>query len=142
MNYLLDTNILSEGAKPRPEPGVVAWLADLDEDRAFVSVVTMAELRQGIERLTPGARRDRLELWLRDELSARFEGRILPIDTAIADAWGRVMARARAAGRPVGAMDAGLAATAAAHGLVLVTRNTADFAVLGLDLLNPWYAAP
>lgn len=119
---------------------MLAWLADLDEDRAFVSVVTLAELRHGIERLAVGGRRERLESWLRDDLPERFEGRILPIDIAVAHAWGRVMARARAAGRPISAMDAALAATAETRGLTLVTRNTADFAVLGPDLLNPWDA--
>jgi predicted nucleic acid-binding protein len=89
VTFLLDTNVLSEWTKPRPNSGVVAWLADIDEDRVFISVVTFAELRHGIERMAPGAHRKRLDEWLRDELPQRFEARILPVDGAVADAWGK-----------------------------------------------------
>ncbi|HXY99801.1 MAG TPA: type II toxin-antitoxin system VapC family toxin [Stellaceae bacterium] len=138
MTYLLDTNVVSEWAKPRPNPGVVAWLADADEDRVFISVITLAELRHGIERLAAGRRRRRLDEWLRDELPLRFEGRALPVDVAVADAWGRVMARGEAAGRSISTMDAFIAATAIAHGLTLVTRNAADFAGTVEAIVNPW----
>ncbi len=138
MNYLLDTNVVSEWTKPRPDPGVVAWLAQADEDRLFVSVITLAELRHGIERLPPGARRGRLDTWLTDDLPSRFEARILPIDQPTADHWGKVMARGQGTGRPVGAMDAFIAATVERHGLTLVTRNVTDFEALGLQLFNPW----
>jgi predicted nucleic acid-binding protein len=138
MSYLLDTNVVSEWVKPHPDPGVAAWLATTDEDRIFVSVITLAELRHGIERMPVGARRDRLNLWLKDDLRLRFESRILPVDSDVADTWGMAMARGQAAGRPVGAMDAFLAATAEVHGLTLVTRNVPDFSALGLTLINPW----
>jgi predicted nucleic acid-binding protein len=91
--------------KARPEPGVVAWLADVDEDRVFISVVTLGELRHGIERLPPGRRRSRLDDWLRHELPLRFEARVLPIDAAVADAWGTIVLHDRA-GHPIGSMDA------------------------------------
>ncbi len=138
MSFLLDTNVVSEWARPRPDPGVVSWLAEVDEDRTFMSVITLAELRHGIERLPNGARRERLNTWLADELPLRFEERILTIDAATADEWGRVMARGQATGRPVGAMDAFMAASARRHSLTLVTRNVADFNVLGMRLINPW----
>jgi hypothetical protein len=138
VNYLLDTNVVSEWVKPRPDPGVVAWLAGVDEDRVRLSVITLAELRHGIERLAPGARRDRLDAWLGTDLVARFEARILPVDAGVADRWGRVVARAQAAGRPMGSMDAFIAATAERHGLALVTRNGPDFEALGIPLVNPW----
>ncbi len=138
MRYLLDTNVISEWVKPRPDSGVVAWLADLDEDSVFISVIALAELRHGIERMAAGMRRERLDAWVRDELPSRFEGRVLPVDGAVADAWGRVMARGQAAGRPLGAMDALVAATAEVHGLTLVTRNVSDFTVLGRTTVNPW----
>lgn len=138
MTHLLDTNVVSEWTKPRPNPGVVAWLAEADEDRVFISVITLAELRHGIERIAAGRRRNRLDEWLRDELPLRFEGRALPVDVAVADAWGRVMARGEAAGRPMGTMDAFIAATAIAHGLTLVTRNAADFAGTVKAIVNPW----
>lgn len=138
MNFLLDTNVVSEWVKPQPDSGVIAWLAETDEDRVFISVVTLAELRHGIERLPAGARRNRLDTWLMGELLDRFETRMLPVDPAVADAWGRVMARGQAAGRPVGTMDAFIAATAEQYGLILVTRNVADFDVLGIQFINPW----
>ena len=138
MSFLLDTNVVSEWAKPRPDPGVVAWLGEVDEDRVFLSVVTLAELRHGITRLTDGNRRRRLDAWLGHELPLRFEGRLLPIDQAIADRWGEVVARREAAGRPIGVMDAFIAATAHVHQLALVTRNEADFRSAVEDLVNPW----
>lgn len=138
MNYLLDTNVVSEWTKPNPNPGVVAWLSEVDEDRVHLSVVTLAELRRGIERLPAGGRRMRLDEWLRQELVPRFEGRIIPIDEAVAESWGRVVARRDAAGRPIGTMDAFIAATAECHGLTLVTRNLADFAGSPGEIQNPW----
>lgn len=138
MTYLLDTNLVSEWTKPRPDIGVVAWLAEADEDRLFISVITLAELRHGIERLPVGARRKRLDAWLNDELPTRFEGRTLLIDPETAQAWGRLMARAQATGRALGAMDGFIAATAERHDFTLVTRNVADFESLGIRLENPW----
>jgi toxin FitB len=138
LSFLLDTNVVSEWVKPRPNAGVVAWLVETDEDRMFISVVTIAELHHGIERLAAGARRTRLDAWLRDELLLRFEGRVLPIDARVADAWGKVVARREAAGRPIGAMDAFIAALAGVHDLTLVTRNTADFEGSVQSLVNPW----
>lgn len=138
--YLLDTNVVSEWVKPRPDPGVVAWLAEIDEDRAFLSVVTLAELRRGIERMPAGRRRGRLDEWLSDELPLRFEGRVLPVDGPVADAWGKVVARSEAVGRPIGAMDAFIAATAEVHGLALVTRDESDFTSAVKTIVNPWSA--
>lgn len=138
MTYLLDTNVVSEWVRPRPEPNVVAWLADLDEDRVFLSVVTLAELRHGIELLPQGRRRDRLTAWASEELPARFEGRILAIDRRIAETWGAVMGQARRAGVTIGTMDGFLAATAIAHDLTVVTRDVADFAKLDVAIFNPW----
>jgi predicted nucleic acid-binding protein len=138
MSFLLDTTVVSEWVKSRPNRGVVAWLAEVDEDRVFMSVVTLAELRYGIERMATGSRRKRLDEWLRDELPLRFEGRVLSIDPIVADGWGKVVARSEAAGRPIGAMDALIAATAEAHGMTLVTRNTSDFEVSLKLIMNPW----
>ena len=73
MSFLLDTNVVSEWVKPRPHPGVITWLAEADEDRVFLSVVTLAELRHGVERMAAGSRRARLDVWLREELPLRFE---------------------------------------------------------------------
>jgi predicted nucleic acid-binding protein len=108
-----------------------------DEDRIFISVVTLAELHYGVERMSAGRRRNRLEQWLQHELPLRFESRVLPVDGNVAEVWGRMVSRHEAAGRPIGAMDAFLAATAETHRLILVTRNITDFPLLKA-ILNPW----
>lgn len=138
MSFLLDTNVVSEWARPHPNPGVVQWLGEVDQAEVFISVVTFAELRHGVERLPAGARRRRLDEWLGAALPRRFEERIIGVDGIIADEWGRVVARREAGGRPISAMDALLAATARAHELTLVTRNVADFRPSVESLLNPW----
>lgn len=138
MTYLLDTNVVSEWVKPEPARSVVEWLVEVDEDAVFLSVISLAELRRGIELLDAGRRQQRLEKWLSQDLADRFHGRILPIDLLVADAWGRITARAARAGRSVGSMDAFLAAIAEAHGLTLATRNTRDFDGIGVLLFNPW----
>ncbi len=141
MSFLLDTNVVSEWVKPRPAAGVIAWLAEVDEDRVFLSVVSLAELRFGVERMPAGARRKQLDLWLGEELPLRFEDRILPVDASVAELWGRLVARAEATGRTMGIMDGFLAATAKLHRLTLVTRNVADFSALGPAVFNPWAAS-
>jgi len=138
VTYLLDTNVVSEWARPHPNPGVVRWLADVDEDRVYISVLTFGELRRGVDRLTPGRRRHRLDTWLSEELADRFVDRVLPMDQDVADVWGRLLAHSESAGRPVGAVDGLIAATAEHHGLEVVTRNVRDFETTGVRLLNPW----
>lgn len=138
MSFLLDTNVVSEWTKPRPNPGVVDWLAKVDEDTVYLSVVTFAELRHGIERLPSGKRRTQLDEWLRADLPLRFERRILPVDAAVADQWGHLVARSESKGRPLHAMDALIAATAEVHALTLVTRNSSDFAEVARSVVDPW----
>ncbi|HEY6249364.1 MAG TPA: type II toxin-antitoxin system VapC family toxin [Candidatus Angelobacter sp.] len=138
MSFLLNTNVISEPLRPHPDSNVITWLASADEDRLFISVVTLAELHSGVERLPAGAKRRRLEEWLESELPLRFEGRILPIDTKIADACGKSVARCLDLGRPIEAMDAFIAATAEVHNLTLVTRDVSDFQPILKSLLNPW----
>ena len=138
MNYLLDTNVVSEWVKPRPAPNVVRWLADIDEDRVYLSVITFAEIRQGVSELSSGRRRDSLLSWLEHDLSARFEGRILDVNLAIAEAWGSLMARSKQMGLNLNVMDAFIAATAQVHAVTLVTRNMSHFEKLDVALANPW----
>jgi toxin FitB len=142
VSFLLDTNVISESTKPRPDRNVISWLAEVDEDRVFISVISFAEVRHGVELLPPGRRRERLARWLAEELPERFENRILAIDQPIAETWGVVMARAQKAGLTLGSMDAFVAATAATRALTLVTRNVKDFERLGVSLLDPWASHP
>jgi predicted nucleic acid-binding protein len=137
MNFLLDTNVISEWVKPRPDPNVVSWLAEADEDRLFLSVVALAEIRRGIERLPSGRRRERLAQWLAEELLMRFEDRVLAIDPGVAETWGTITARSFKAGQTLGPMDAFVAATAQTHGLTPVTCNIKDFRSLEISVLDP-----
>lgn len=138
MSFLLDTCVIAEWVKPEPHEGVARWLAGADEDHVFVSVISMAEVRRGLERMPKGQRRDRIAAWLGEDLAARFEGRILPVDVAVAQEWGAVVEKARSYGLTLGVMDAFLAATARVRGLTLVTRNTREFRGLGLGVVDPW----
>jgi predicted nucleic acid-binding protein len=138
VNFLLDTNVVSEWIKAHPNVGVVTWLNECDEDRIFLSVVTIAELRHGIDRMPSGARRERIDKWLTEELLLRFEGRVLGIDTYVANIWGIFIACIKTSGRSIGPMDACIAAIAKHHGFTLVTRNVADFKGFKIKILNPW----
>ena len=138
MRYLLDTNVVCEWAKPRPEPKVVAWFDAVDEDEVFLSVISFAELRRGVELLPAGQRREDLATWIAGDLSERFHGRVLDVDRHAAETWGRVMARGQRSGRSLTAMDGFFAATAESRDLTLVTRNVKDFEGLGVAILDPW----
>jgi Predicted nucleic acid-binding protein, contains PIN domain len=138
MNFLLDTNVVSEPMRPRPNPGVLKWLAEVEEDSAFISVVTITELPYGIERLATGKRRERLDGWLQKDLRLRFEGRILPVDFEVANMCGRLIARRESLGRPIEPRDAFIAATAEVFGLTLVTRNVSDFEPTTKMIVSPW----
>ncbi len=138
MNFLLDTNAISELVKPRPDAGLENWVSNADEDSMYLSVVTIGELWRGIERLKAGTRKRRLETWVTEQLFPRFEGRILDLTPTIAERWGRLMARSEGRGRRIGLIDAFLAATAEAHGMTLVTRNVKDYKEAGTPVLCPW----
>src|SRR5258708_28746618 len=123
MNYLLDTNAISEWVKPRPDPGIVRWLDEVDEDRTYLSVITIGEIRRGVQRLAAGRRRDRLDPWLSHELRERFGDRMLAVDTEVADEWGPLLARAEDP-RTAGGRNGGrIAATAPVHPPPITTPN-------------------
>jgi predicted nucleic acid-binding protein len=136
--FLLDTNVVSELVKPKPDDRVRRWIEETNESILFLSVLTLGEIRNGVQRLRSGRRRGRLESWLQVDLPSRFQDRILPIDSAIADRWGRVSAIAAAKGKPVPVIDGLLAATAIHHNLTLVTINSSDVSGTGVPTLNPW----
>jgi hypothetical protein len=138
VSYLIDTNVISELARPKPAASVMAWFAEVADEDLHLSVLTLGELRRGVERLPPGTRKEKLRTWLEDELPAWFGARLLLVDASVADIWGRLQA---AAERTLPAIDSLLAATAIHHGLRLVTRNTADFEVAALRIVDPWSGA-
>jgi len=136
--FLLDTNVISELVKPKPDDKLVRWIDATDESILFLSVLTLGEIRNGVQRLRSGLRRGRLESWLQTDLPSRFHGRILPVDAGVADRWGMLSATASAKGKPLPVIDGLLAATALHHHLTLVTRNVSDVAGTGVPTLNPW----
>ena len=136
--FLLDTNIISELVKPRPEANVTAWIEDTDESLLYLSVLTLGEIRRRIATLPQSRRRATLETWLNKDLSARFEGRILIIDSEVADRWGLLTAAARNSGTVLPVIDGLLAATALEHNLTLVTRDTGQIPTMGVAVFNPW----
>lgn len=136
--YLLDTNVVSEPMRPRPEPAVLRWLEARDPLDLFLSSITLGELVAGVRKLEPSARRRALERWLEEVLTPQFHARILAFDLDTAWRWGGIVSDLQSLGRPRPAIDLQIAATAAQHGLVLVTRNTADFVGLDLDIVDPW----
>lgn len=138
MRLLLDTNVLSEVTKPRPDEGVLKWLHGLDEDRTFISIVSIAEIRRGVALMDAGRKRDALDEWLTHDLPQRFETRVIPVEAPVALAWGDLMALAKRSGRGLASMDGLIAATAVAHQLTLATRNTKDFAGFGIEIIDPW----
>lgn len=140
MRLLLDTNVLSEVTRPAPDTGVLEWLDRLDEDRSFISVVSIAEIRRGVALMDPGRKRESLADWLAEDLPQRFEHRVLPVDEPVALAWGDLMGLAKRRGRGLSSMDGLIAATALAHNLTLATRNTKDFEGFAFELFDPWTA--
>lgn len=131
--WLFDTVALSEAAKPRANPGFLSWLETVRPHDIHTSVLCLGEIRRGVEMLSPGAKRDRLALWLEDDLTAWLSGRVLSVDAATAQSWGILGARGK-----VSPIDALIGATAATAGLTVVTRNARDFDGLGVSVVNPW----
>ncbi len=142
MSLLLDTSLVSELRKVRSgraNPGVAAWARAIDPSEAYISAITVHELEVGVLRME---RRDLatgavLRAWLREAVTAAFEGRMLPVDAAVATRAARLQVP-----DPCPKFDALIAATALVHGMTVVTRNVADFAPMGVRLLNPWESFP
>lgn len=140
MRLLLDTSVLSEVTKPRPEVRVLKWLDELDEDRAFISVVSIGEIRRGVALMDNGRKRDALAEWLAQDLPQRFERRLIPVDEPVALAWGDLMGFAKRSGRGLASMGGLIAATAIAYDFTLATHNTRDFEGFGIEIIDPWGA--
>jgi predicted nucleic acid-binding protein len=138
--FLLDTNCISELVRPKPEPRVLEWMEAADEAMLYLSVLTVGEIRKGLAGLEQGKRRTQLETWLEVELQARFSGRIVPIDAAVADRWGLLAAESKRKGKSLSIIDGLLAATALHHNFTVVSRNASDFTNTPVPVLNPWEA--
>jgi toxin FitB len=136
MRFLVDTNVISELAKPRPDAHVRRW-ASVGIEAAFMSSISIGEIIKGIERLAAGQRRSALEDWLNVLSTDAFKARVIPVDEVIAAEWGRLSAEVR---RTLPCADSLLAATARVHGLAIVTRNVRDFADFRVSIVNPWLA--
>ena len=140
MRFLLDTCVISELVKPRPDAIVIRWIDSVDERKLFLSVLTVGELEKGITKLQESARKADLREWLEQDLTERFAERILPVDAVVAAEWGRIQGDAERLGAKLPVIDSLLAATAAVHHLNLATRNLVDFERCGATLFNPWDA--
>lgn len=138
MSFLIDTNVISELTRPSPDPGVVSFLHETEEDRLFMSVITLGELRRGVALKIEGRAKSSLDALLRHDLRERFAGRIVDVTAPVADVWGELMAASKRQGTVLHAMDGFIAATARVHAQTLVTRNIKDFAPFDISLLNPW----
>lgn len=140
MSFILDTCVISELAKPRPNRRVVAWVDRQVESSLHLSVLTLGEIEKGIAQVREERRRQKLRGWVRDELRPRFSGRILAVSEAIACEWGRIQGECKRRGEPVPVIDSLLAATAVVHDATFVTRNTGHIERTGAKYLDPWLA--
>jgi len=138
---LLDTCVVSDIAKPRPPAALLRWFEETEEAQMHLSVLTLGEIARGCARLPPGRKRTRLTRWLA-ELRSSFSDRVLGVDSETAETWGRIAGEAERRGRIVAVIDGLIAATAARHGLAVVTRNVSDFEPTRVEVLNPYGAGP
>jgi len=138
--FLLDTNCISELVRSKPEPRVLEWMEAADEGLLYLSVLTLGEIRKGVAGLAQGKLRTHLETWLEVDLQTRFSGRIVPVDSAIADRWGLLAADSKRNGKALAIIDGLIAASAIHHNLTVVSRNASDFSGTQVQVLNPWEA--
>lgn len=138
MNYILDTNVVSELVAREADQKVINWIDSIDSESVFLSVITIGEIKKGIEKLPDSKRKKTLASWLEEDLLVRFRGRILPLDIPVLLTWGRLVASLEKEGKPLPAIDSLLAATLAQTGFTLVTRNTGDFEPTGISVFDPW----
>jgi predicted nucleic acid-binding protein len=138
MTFLLDTCVISELVAKQPNPRVVQWVDSIDEDKLFLSAITIGEIKKGIEKLAESSRKSALAEWLEGDLLIRFTDRILPIDIPVMLVWGQLTAELEKQGRRMPAIDSLIAATCLQGRLDLVTRNESDFVHSGIMIVNPW----
>ena len=137
MNYLLDTCVISELVRPRPDENVINWINNTPNERLFLSVITIGEIRKGITKLPESKKKNQLANWL-DTLLEDYQKKIYPINLQVAENWGIIQGKADNDGTPLASVDSLIASIAYTHNLIVVTRNEKDFAASNVELLNPW----
>ena len=138
MNYLLDTCLISELAKAKPNGRVVDWVLGENETSFYISVLTFGELHKGVEKLPESKKKKELRNWIESALKNRFQNRIIGIDMSVSILWGKIQSFTERKGKPMQAIDSLIAATGIAYNLTVVTRNVSDMEQSGVKLLNPW----
>ena len=136
--FLIDTNVISETLKSRPNARVIDWLGNQWPNDLFLASVSLGELVRGARQAKDKTKRERFERWIDSELAAQFDGRILPFDREAAVIWGEIMGDGDRLGRPKPMADAQIAAVARRHNLIVATRNTRDFTGMNVAILDPW----
>ena len=140
MKYILDTCVISELIKKKPNEKVISWLESQDEANLYLSVLTFGEIQKGIEKAPSQVRKKKLTLWLEEDLKERFKGKIIPIDQDVAIKWGEIQGITEKLGRTMPSIDGLIAVSALVHHCTVVTRNTSDMENSTVELLNPWDA--
>lgn len=135
MSYLVDTNVISELVKLEPSKKVSKWFDEIPDESLYISVLTLGEIRKGVEKVTDRHKREKLRIWLEHELPAWFGDRILNVNKQVVDRWGKLLAQVKTS---LPAIDSLIGATALSYDLSLVTRNINDFELMGIELINPW----
>ena len=141
MSFILDTNIISEFISKNPNQNVIDYINSIDEEKIYISVITIGEIRFGIERLDKKYQDKKIERlidWLENDLINRFSNRILDIDTSIMIKWGQISSQAQTIGKILPIMDSLIASTCLVKDKILITRNTKDFEQLGIKIINPF----
>lgn len=138
MKYLLDTNVISELVKPQPNPKVVDWVDSLDPKTTYISIITLGEIRKGIEKTASPERKMLLTTWLNTDLLLRFDGKIAAVTPKVALRWGELVGQLERIGHPLAALDSLIAAIALEDAYTIVTRNDANFVDTGAPVINPW----
>lgn len=138
MRYLLDTNIISEFISKTPNQNVINYILPLDENDLYLSVITIGEIKTGIEKLEYGSKKEKLLHWLENDLLNRFEDRIVDIDTSIMLQWGVINNKLKKLGKPLPIIDSLIGATSEIKDFILITRNEKDFQNLNIKIVNPF----